>query len=741
MKRIIIGLLIAMTIAAGAYQYQNLGSTNTIVTAKNQFLVDSAYRGPQDTLASSPTWSEAWKNGVHYFKGADGHFHAYSILDSLKLNSTYTDPIIASHATVMTAFGNSIGANTSATVPDSGYNPRTSRYVNLPLTNYSVSGTKAYDIVGSNMININPGHFSFTVMEGGINDLRSFSSANVFNAISNAFNAAIINQYLASYVSGSDASITRTGSWTTNYNFSVAGFGKTTTAAYTSTAGGIASTTVTGTSVALQIAGNVGAGATVTVVIDGVTMEVITTANQVETGSYIPMARAYIGLSNTAHTVTLNYSGSGLFILDYIGTLVSNPLLPFVVVDVPYLNFSNGTAAGSDTKIRTDTVNNRLTALVTSWRSRGFTSVYEAKTNTFYSASPGVDLFTDDVHPNNFGHYEMFQSVVTSMFTATYVDGTIVKGNNGYFYGSKLGVLTRLAYQPEINLQTVLNNGTTITSPFYINGNGFPGSINNFPQLYIDSLLWVLQTGNITTSRVNVRGVFQVNGALAGIKIFQRSPDTTKGFLLASGGGVISIYDEISGSRQLVRFDTSYRARFLNNSLSLSANPDGPSTASSVYIDGNRSGAIGKGSLKIDSSVAVVTPEKYLLENIGGFLLWTPNTLARDTLTMRGWVRSNFSLLSGAPIKYQHTIFIPTTGGTVSLVNGQYNIINPAGALLALTVNLPSSPANNDVVYIKFTQNVTTVTYGNGTVVDGITAPTAGGLTILTYDSGTTSWY
>src|SRR5882762_2064075 len=29
-------------------------------------------------------------------------------------------------------------------------------------------------------------------------------------------------------------------------------------------------------------------------------------------------------------------------------------------------------------------------------------------------------------------------------------------------------------------------------------------------------------------------------------------------------------------------------------------------------------------------------------------------------------------------IKYQHTIFTPTTGGTVALVNNQYNIINPA---------------------------------------------------------------
>lgn len=88
-----------------------------------------------------------------------------------------------------------------------------------------------------------------------------------------------------------------------------------------------------------------------------------------------------------------------------------------------------------------------------------------------------------------------------------------------------------------------------------------------------------------------------------------------------------------------------------------------------------------------------------------------------------------------------HTIFTPTTGQTITLINNQYNIVNPSGALLALTINLPSTPSNNDLVYIKFTQNVTTVTYANGTVVDGITAPTAGGLTILTYDSGTTSWY
>lgn len=89
---------------------------------------------------------------------------------------------------------------------------------------------------------------------------------------------------------------------------------------------------------------------------------------------------------------------------------------------------------------------------------------------------------------------------------------------------------------------------------------------------------------------------------------------------------------------------------------------------------------------------------------------------------------------------YAHSIFTPTTGQTVILVKNRYNIINPAGALLALTVALPAAN-NNDLVYIKFTQNVTTLSYSGGTVSDAITAPTIGSLIVLVYDLGTNIWY
>ena len=58
-----------------------------------------------------------------------------------------------------------------------------------------------------------------------------------------------------------------------------------------------------------------------------------------------------------------------------------------------------------------------------------------------------------------------------------------------------------------------------------------------------------------------------------------------------------------------------------------------------------------------------------------------------------------------------HTIFIPTTGATVTLVTKQENIISAAGALATLIIALPSSPANNDVVYLTTENALTSISY------------------------------
>lgn len=92
-------------------------------------------------------------------------------------------------------------------------------------------------------------------------------------------------------------------------------------------------------------------------------------------------------------------------------------------------------------------------------------------------------------------------------------------------------------------------------------------------------------------------------------------------------------------------------------------------------------------------------------------------------------------------VNRSHTIFSPVTGGTVTTVNNQDNIINPAGTLATLTIALPASPVNNDKVYITFTQAVTAITYSGGTTVGVPLSATLGSQWFLTYDSGTTTWY
>jgi hypothetical protein len=88
-----------------------------------------------------------------------------------------------------------------------------------------------------------------------------------------------------------------------------------------------------------------------------------------------------------------------------------------------------------------------------------------------------------------------------------------------------------------------------------------------------------------------------------------------------------------------------------------------------------------------------------------------------------------------------HTIFAPSSAGTVVLIDNQVNIINPSATIAALTVTFPSSPSNNDRVVVKYTQAVTAITYSGGTLIGGLASSTAGSTVIFTYDSGTTDWY
>jgi hypothetical protein len=685
------------------------------------------------TTGSTLTTNNTVNQGTHNFIWTGGGLHQF---DSTRYTQGYINPVLVADS--LSAFGNSIGLGANATlIPDSGFNGRLARNYQKVLYNHSISGIKIYDIIGINMATINPGHHSFTSFEGGINDLRSFSSSNVFNAINNCFNAAIINQYLSSYVSGSDASITRTGTWTINYPINNAGFGKTATAAYTNNHIGDHAdwTSPISTSVALQVSGQVGVGATITVVIDGVTVDNIVTANQVETGSYIPMARVYTGLSNATHSVTLTYSGgSGLFILDYLGVVTATPTMPFVAFDVPYLFFTSGTGAGNDTKIRTDTVNNRIAATVAFYRAKGW-PVYHAPVNNYYTATLVVDLSSDSVHPNNTGHARIYQSALATINASSFTGGTLVYSNDGHFYGQSLTGLNQLAYFSEVNLQAALTNGSAMLTNMFINGNGFSASFSNFTTMSFDSILIIKNTGNPSTAIVNVHGQFAAYGASAAIQVLSRNGDTTKGFQFVTGGGAISVSDLFNGGRNIIQIDSGYRARFIHdaNSITVNSSP----VMSTVYIDGNRNGRAGYTSFKIDSGVLVTTPEKYAIENNGLHFYWTDRTGTRFQLDQQSGGSgvttvgsfSGSSIANGASISTTTITFGPADATNPGMIK------NTGSQTLGATLTMPapfftslsSSGANDSVLTVDPSTGQVHRRAGNQSLffANGLTAATA----------------
>ena len=85
---------------------------------------------------------------------------------------------------------------------------------------------------------------------------------------------------------------------------------------------------------------------------------------------------------------------------------------------------------------------------------------------------------------------------------------------------------------------------------------------------------------------------------------------------------------------------------------------------------------------------------------------------------------------------------VPISGDTIAI--SQRNtalILEPAAGLAALTINMPSSPQNNDMVSIVSTQAVVAVTHGNGTMVGALSALVALAPVTYIYYSSTNKWY
>lgn len=82
----------------------------------------------------------------------------------------------------------------------------------------------------------------------------------------------------------------------------------------------------------------------------------------------------------------------------------------------------------------------------------------------------------------------------------------------------------------------------------------------------------------------------------------------------------------------------------------------------------------------------------------------------------------------------------PTTGSTVTSNGKTQLILNPAGAILALTVVFPASPADGQRFGISSTQPITTLTLSGGTILAGLTTIGANGFAAWIYSNDASEW-
>lgn len=84
----------------------------------------------------------------------------------------------------------------------------------------------------------------------------------------------------------------------------------------------------------------------------------------------------------------------------------------------------------------------------------------------------------------------------------------------------------------------------------------------------------------------------------------------------------------------------------------------------------------------------------------------------------------------------------PATGATITLTQARHQIalLNPAGTLATLTVALPVSPNDGDIVNIGSSQIITALTI-TGTIIGTLTTLTVAGFAKFIFNATAAKWF
>lgn len=263
-------------------------------------------------------------------------------------------------------------------------------------------------------------------------------------------------------------------------------------------------------------------------------------------------------------------------------------------------------------------------------------------------------------------------------------------------------------------------------------------------------------TGATNGGRINLTAYSAETGSTANsFRLFNRGGvnTPTERFRMARDGSIqigSGFAATSTGMLQIGASTTSLAAIHFNSGAEPSSPTGGDfwyKTAGIFYYDGNIRQVANLNGAQTFSSKTLTSPVINVGSDATGDIYYR-NSGGSFTRLGIGSTGNILTISAGLPtwsvpttVNRSHTVFTPTTGGAVTLVNNQENIISPAGPLASITLALPASPINNDTILITFTQSVTTISYSGGTVVGGLNTIAQGGQYHLTYDTATATWY
>lgn len=280
---------------------------------------------------------------------------------------------------------------------------------------------------------------------------------------------------------------------------------------------------------------------------------------------------------------------------------------------------------------------------------------------------------------------------------------------------------------------------------------------------YIGAKIWVEATENQSATAMGSKIIFTTvaNTTTAqvdrltidqdGTLIFHKDPTDNNALTKVLGRnsvtGAIEERDFLNGLFSAANSGASFPANMSARVASSSSFGFEYSSGDIAFLIDDAGNSIGLYSKNFDQGIAI--------SNTSLSLTATSNTATavfnenRSSGNQKGFeynaVPEDMTSLTMPPKVYvdqaRKTIFTPSSGDAVSAVKFHINVINPSGGIAALTINTPGSPVDGDTFEVIFKESVTTITWGTGTVVKGITTAINGTRIKLVYNGADSSWY